>query len=125
MLAPLIGRVARAIEALLQGARFGYPVCCVLNYSFDTLLGLPSGLRRGETCSPRLGTYVPCQYHKKLNSLPRSECEELMRRGCMVERLAPNSTLEMRVDGKVVSSLQIPEGLEGLLLQQVRLTENH
>ncbi len=121
----MIGRVGRAVRGLLQGLKFGYPFCCVLNYSFDTLLGLPSGLSRGETSSTTLGPYVPCHYHKKLNALSRRECLELIKGGYLVERLAPNAKVEMFVNGKVVSAIYIPEGIEGLLLQQIKLTESH
>lgn len=120
----MIGRAARAVKDLLRGIKLRYPICCVLNYSLDTILGVPAGLSRGEISSPPVGTYVPCHLHKRIRSLSRTECDEFMKSGYTVERLAPNATLEMRVDGKVVSSLHIPEGLEALLLQQVRLTES-
>jgi hypothetical protein len=29
--------------------KYGYPICCVVNYSLDSFLGIPSGLSRGET----------------------------------------------------------------------------
>jgi hypothetical protein len=101
---------------------FGYPLCCVFNYSLDSLLGIPSGLSRGEVADPTTGTYVPCHFHKRVKkSLSRSQCLQLLNTGCLVEHLAPQSTVETLVDGKVVSSVQVPDEMRGVFLQQLRL----
>jgi hypothetical protein len=86
------------------------------------LLGVPSGLSRGEISNPTTGTYVPCHFHKKVKkSLSKSECLQLLGTGCLVEHLAPQSTVETLVDGKVVASVQVPDGMRGVFLQQLKL----
>ena len=118
----ILGNVARAIIDIVRGLRLGYPVCCVFNYSLDSLLGIPSGLSRGEVVRPTTGAYVPCHFHKSVKeSLSRPECLQLLHSGCLVEHLAPESTIETRVDGRVVSSTRIPQGIDGVLLQQLRV----
>jgi hypothetical protein len=118
----ILGCVTRAIESVVHGLKFGYPVCCVFNYSLDSLLGIPSGLSRGETVTPTRTEYVPCHFHKKVKkSLSRSECLQLLNTGYLVEHLAPESTIETVLDGRVISSTRVPKGIRGVLLQQLRL----
>jgi len=118
----VLGCVARASANVVRGLKCGYPLCCVLNYSLDSLLGIPSGLSRGELVKPRTGTYVPCYFHKRVKkSLSRSECLQLLNTGCLVEHLPPQSTIQTLVDGRVISSTRVPEGTRALLLQQLRL----
>jgi hypothetical protein len=114
--------VARAIESVIHGLKFGYPICCVFNYSLDSLLGIPSGVSRGEKMTPAREEYVPCHFHKKVKkSMSRSECLQLLDTGCLVEHLAPESTVETILDGRVISSTRVPKGIRGVLLQQLRL----
>jgi len=118
----ILGSAARAIGSFLRGLRLGYPACCVLNYSLDSLLGIPSGLSRGEASSPNKGTYVPCHFHKRVSkSLSWSECLQLLHSGFLVEHLAPESTIETLVDGRLISSTRVPRGIRGVFLQQLRL----
>jgi hypothetical protein len=118
----IFNRIAGAIYSLREGSKFGYPICCVFNYSLDSLLGVPSGLSRGEITNPTTGTYVPCHFHKKVKkSLSKSQCLQLLDTGCLVEHLAPQSTVETLVDGKVVASVQVPDGMRGVFLQQLKL----
>ena len=118
----ILGNVARALVDIVRGLRFGYPVCCVFNYSLDSLLGIPSGLSRGEVVRPTTGAYVPCHFHKSVKkSLSRAECLQLLSTGCLVEHLAPESTIETRVDGRVISSTRVPQGIRGVFLQQLKL----
>ncbi len=115
-------RIASAIHSISAGLRFGYPLCCVFNYSLDMLLDIPSGLSRGEVRDAKIGAYVPCHFHKRVkHSLSRSDCLKLMDSGCLVEHLAPCSTVQTVVDGRVVSSVQVPEAMRGLFMQQLRL----
>jgi hypothetical protein len=118
----IVNRIARAIHSARDGLKFGYPLCCVLNYSLDLLLGIPSGLSRGEIADFRAGPHVPCHFHKRVKkSLSRTQCLQLLDTGSLVEHLAPQSTVETRVDGRVVASVQVPDGMRGVFLQQLRL----
>jgi hypothetical protein len=118
----IVTRIARAIHTARDGLKFGYPLCCVFNYSLDSLLGIPSGLSRGEIANSRAGPYVPCHFHKKVKrSLSRTQCLQLLDTGCLVEHLAPQSTVETLVDGRIVASVQVPDGMRGVFLQQLRL----
>lgn len=118
----ILSSVSRAIASVVSGLRCGYPVCCVFNYSLDSLLGIPSGLSRGEVVTSKTGAYVPCYFHKRVKkSLSRSECVQLLKTGCLVEHLPPHSTIQTLVDGRVISSTRIPDGMSGVLRQQLRL----
>jgi hypothetical protein len=118
----ILGYVARAAASVVRGLKCGYPLCCVLNYSLDSLLGIPSGLSRGEVAMPKTGAYVPCYFHRRVKkSLSRSECLQLLKTGCLVEHLPPQSTIQTLVDGRVISSTRIPEGTRAVFLQQIRL----
>lgn len=120
MLGP--SRIEQAVRVFASGLRYGYPICCVCNYAFDSLLGVPSGLSRGERSDPSLGTYVPCGFHKQVTkSLPAQECLQLLKSGFAVEHLNPDDILETRVNGKVVSSLRVPFGVDAVYLSQIRL----
>ena len=118
----ILGNATRAILSIVRGLGLGYPPCCVFNYSLDSLLGIPSGLSRGEVVTPTKGTYVPCHFHKSITkSMSRPKCLQLLRTGCLVEHLAPQSTIATLVDGRVIASTQVPEGVRGVFLQQLRL----
>jgi hypothetical protein len=114
----------RALDAFSSGLKSGYPLCCVLNYVLDALLGIPSGISRGERFDPNWGSYVPCHYHKRVTqSLSRSACSELLDSGFAVEHLAPEDQIETRINGRVVSAVRIPPGNDAVFLSQLRLNE--
>lgn len=118
----ILGHLSRAIGSIVLGLKMGYPVCCVLNYSLDTLLGIPSGLSRGEIQSPALGAYAPCHFHRRVERpLSRSECLNLVRTGSAVEHVASRSKIQTVVNGKTIFSTYVPEGMSGVLLEQLIL----
>lgn len=39
-------RLGRVLEDWRQGRRYGYPLCCVAHYCWDSLVGWPSGVIR-------------------------------------------------------------------------------
>lgn len=120
----MLSRFFRAGRAFVSGLKYGYPICCVANYSLDSFLGIPSGLSRGEDRAPSLGTYVPCHFHKRvLKTLTPVECAQLLQTGFAVEHLGPNDSLETRVNGQVVSRMRIPEGFDAVYLSQINLKE--
>jgi len=120
----MLVRLTRAARDLVAGLRYGYPPCCVLNYAFDSILGLPAGLNRGEKVDSETGTYVPCQFHKRVqHSLSSTESMQLLNSGFSVEHLAPEDTVETRVNGRVVSRVRVPKGLDALFLSQVRFRD--
>ena len=115
-------RVRRAIRDIMKGLSIGYPLCCTVNYALDSLRGVPAGLRRGETQNANVGSYVPCIFHMRVkNQLTKQQSLELLNSGFAVTHLAPHDSVEIRVNGDIVSSLRIPKGTDGLLLSQVRL----
>jgi hypothetical protein len=115
----------RALEAFSSGLKYGYPVCCVLNYALDALLGIPSGITRGEKVDLKSGTYVPCHYHRRVTqSISRSACSQLLDSGFAVEHLAPEDQIETRINGKIVSAVRIPAGSDAIFLSQIRLSES-
>jgi hypothetical protein len=118
----ILGHLSRAIGSIFLGLKMGYPVCCVLNYSWDTLLGIPSGLSRGEIETPALGAYAPCHFHSRVGRpLSRSECLNLVRTGSAVEHVAARSTIQTVVNGKTIFATYVPEGMSGVLLEQLIL----
>lgn len=120
----MLNRISGAIRAFTSGLKYGYPICCVANYSLDSFLGVPSGLSRGETYVASIGTYVPCHFHKRvLKPLTPLECARLLRSGFAVEHLSPNDRLETRVNGQIVSRVRIPDGFDALFLSQVSLRQ--
>lgn len=125
----ILGHLSRAIGSIVLGLKMGYPVCCVLNYSLDALLGIPSGLSRGELRSPALGVYVPCHFHSRVGRpLSRSECLNILRTGSAVEHVAARSAIQTIVNGKVIFSTHVPTGMSGVLLEQLILgsaSSNH
>jgi hypothetical protein len=55
---PFRKRMWKAINDLIIGARYRYPLCCVLNFCIDTLLDRPCAqLRYGQK------EYVECAIH--------------------------------------------------------------
>jgi len=120
----MLNRVAKAKRDFVVGVRYGYPLCCVLNYALDSALGTPAGLRRGETYDPRSGTYVPCHFHRRVqHSLSPSQSLQLLNSGFSVEHLAPEDLIETRVNGRVVASIRVPKGLDAVFLSQVRFKD--
>lgn len=121
----MLGRVIHAIRDLASGLSYGYPACCVFNYTLDTLRGTPAGLRRGERYDSTLGTYVPCVFHTRVKTaLSRQESLEFLNSGFSATHLAQEDSVEIRVNGKLVSGLRIPKGTDAVLLSQVRLRES-
>jgi len=106
----------------MLGLSYGYPLCCILNFTIDSLLGVPSGLSRGESYSGKFGSYIPCEFHKKVKrALTPSESLHLLSSGYSVEHLAPEDLIETRVNGRVVSSMRIPAGLDAVYVSQIKL----
>lgn len=52
--------IARALHAVVQGVREGYPLCCVEEFAVDVLEGRHPGIRRGSVPTAAGGCYVPC-----------------------------------------------------------------
>ena len=120
----VLTRLRKAKRDLIAGLRYRYPLCCTLNYALDAVLGLPAGLSRGERIDPSIGTYVPCHFHKRVqHSLSSTESMQLLNSGFSVEHLAPEDTVETRVNGRVVSRVRVPKGLDALFLSQVRFRD--
>ena len=118
----MLVRLTKAARDLVAGFHYGYPPCCVFNYAFDSVLGLPAGLSRGEKLDPWVGTYVPCHFHKHVQrSLSAIESMRLLNSGFSVEHLAPEDTVETRVNGRIVSRVRVPKGFDAIFLSQVRL----
>lgn len=117
-----LGRLSRAIGSIVLGLKIGYPVCCVLNYSLDELLGIPSGLSRGELRTSELGAYAPCHFHRRVQRpLSRFECLNIVRTGSAAEHVAARSTIQTIVNGKTIFSTYVPSGMSGVLLEQLIL----
>ena len=115
---------SKAGRDFLVGLRQGYPTCCVLNYALDSLRGIPAGLSRGVVSGPSCGDYVPCRLHKRVRrALSSRESLTLLNSGFSVEHLAPQDLIETRVNGKVITRMRIPEGLDAVFLSQVKLTD--
>lgn len=56
-----LSRSQRAMHALLDGVRFGYPLCCVEEFVSDILEGRHPSVRRGSVpLGERDAVYVPC-----------------------------------------------------------------
>lgn len=120
----ILERLLKGKRDFTVGVQHRYPLCCVLNYVLDSLLGTPAGLRRGETLDPRTGTYVPCHFHKRVHrSLSPTESMHLLNSGFSVEHLAPEDLLETRVNGKVVASVRVPKDLDAVFVSQVRFQD--
>jgi hypothetical protein len=120
----MASRVSRAIRDIALGLRNGYPICCVMNYALDSIVETPAGLRRGEKRDPILGTYVPCVLHAEVRKpLSRSESLQLLNSGFAVTHLAPDDSVEVHVNGRIVSGLRIPKGTDAVFLSQVRMRE--
>jgi hypothetical protein len=120
----ILQRLSKARRDFVVGVRYGYPLCCVLNYTLDSVLGTPAALRRGETLNPRTGTYVPCHFHKRVQrALSPTESMQLLKSGFSVEHLAPDDFIETRVNGRVVTSVRVPKGLDAVFVSQVRFQD--
>lgn len=67
----LIGHTGNRMHAIANflyyfriGLEYGYPVCCVIHFSWDTIRGNPPALRRGGIHKPgEEKVYVPCIFH--------------------------------------------------------------
>lgn len=61
-------RLLSACFDLVYGLQDRFPLCCVLAFCGDTLLGsenrTPSGMKRGVKHTRRGVPYVPCRYHR-------------------------------------------------------------
>ena len=117
-------RLTRAKRDLVAGLRYGYPVCCVLNYTLDSILGLPGGLSRGERFDSKSRGFVPCHFHKHvLHSLSHLQSMQLLNSGFSAEHLAPEDLIETRVNGRVIASVRVPKGYDAIFLSQIRLQD--
>jgi len=58
--------VAIFLRHLRLGLHYGYPLCCILQFSISRALGIHKlqGLRRGGVRLGPTKVYVPCSYHK-------------------------------------------------------------
>lgn len=101
----------------MTGLREHYPLCCVLNFCLDRLLGVPSGIARGVAVSTILGEYVPRHFHKRVKySLLRSEWLRIADNPTpCVEHLAPSDTVRIVVNDSVVWQGRVPQGHDALL----------
>jgi hypothetical protein len=115
-------RLSKSKGDFIVGLRYGYPLCCVLNFTIDSLLGIPSGLSRGESHHAEIGPYVPCHFHKRVrHTLTRRESMLLLKSGYSVEHLAPTDLIETKVNGRLVSRMRIPVGLDAIYVSQIKL----
>ncbi len=118
----ILDRLIKSKRDVKLGLDYGYPLCCVLNFTIDSLLGVPSGLSRGEAYDEKLGSYVPCEFHKRVkHSLTPKESLRLFDSGFRVEHLAPKDLIETRVNGRLIASVEIPAELDGVYVSQIRL----
>jgi hypothetical protein len=53
-------QITKSIKDLINGIKYGYPLCCIIQFSLDTLRNLPiqATLRYTDTVD-----YVPCNLH--------------------------------------------------------------
>jgi len=66
---PFFKRVGRIPNDLVCGIKDRFPVCCIIHYCLDQILGRRSGMRRGSL-ENRFGiTYVPCYICKNQSSI--------------------------------------------------------
>ncbi len=56
---PFKKRILKAVNDLIAGIRYHYPICCVLNFCLDTLLDRPSAQLRYSDRTD----YVECFLH--------------------------------------------------------------
>jgi hypothetical protein len=113
------------LRHFINGVKYGYPLCCIINFCIDSIVGLPSGISRGVR--HRLGGYVPCRLHTRiLRPLGKAECMRLMESGFGIETLGPNDLVEIRVNDRTVFATRIPVGLDGILQYHMVLRgKNH
>jgi hypothetical protein len=122
LLLRVLDRLSKSKRDFMLGLSYGYPLCCVLNFTIDSLLGVPSGLSRGESYSRKLGSYVPCEFHKRVkHALSSSESLRLLNSGYSIEHLAPKDLIETRVNGRLVSSMRVPAESDALYVSQIKL----
>ncbi len=65
----LVGfRIEKTITDLLTGIKYKYPLCCILEFCFDTLIGKNNhAFRKGKIIIHReISDYVPCWIHRRL-----------------------------------------------------------
>jgi hypothetical protein len=64
------------LKHLRYGIHYGYPMCCVLQFSFQEGIGLSKqGLRRGGVRIGENKTFIPCSYHMKRDPRWRTHAE--------------------------------------------------
>jgi hypothetical protein len=62
-------RIKKAIKDIINGIKEGYPICCVINFSIDTLRNLPiQGIIRYTNVTNF--QYVPCKIHYRKYDTP-------------------------------------------------------
>ncbi|MGD0175610.1 MAG: hypothetical protein ABSC50_02155 [Candidatus Bathyarchaeia archaeon] len=118
----VLDKLSKSKSDFMFGLRYGYPLCCVLNFTIDSLIGIPSGVSRGESYNTKVGPYVPCHFHKRVkHALTPSESLLLLNSEYSVEHLAPKDLIETRVNGRLVSRMRIPAGLDAIYVSQIKL----
>jgi len=62
----------------IQGLKYGYPLCCILDYCFGGTQGLKNGVMyRKDDIND---SWVPCRFHKRL-ALSHYEYMKLLNNG--------------------------------------------
>ena len=59
----LLERLLKAINDLVAGLRYHYPICCIINYCVDRILDRPSAQLRWSSRTD----YVECAWHVRRN----------------------------------------------------------
>jgi hypothetical protein len=61
-------RIKKTLWYFLEGIKYKYPLCCVLEYCLDTLLGKDNhAFRKGKIIiNGKISDYVPCLIHRRL-----------------------------------------------------------
>lgn len=60
---PLLKRIVKTVEGFLDGIRSDYPICCVVNFCIDRMLGRPCTQLRWSSRTE----YVECSWHVRRN----------------------------------------------------------
>jgi hypothetical protein len=112
--------VRQTANDLLMGLREHYPLCCVLNFCLDRLLGIPSEISRGGINDPIIGHYVPCHFHKRVfRSFSKAESLELLE--LSEAHLAPNDVVEVRINDIVFCNVTVPSACDAVLFNRIVL----
>lgn len=60
---PYLKRPGRALSYFKAGIKWRIPLCCIIQFSIDCLVGRAPGVWRGEK-HHKYGVFVPCSFHK-------------------------------------------------------------